>query len=98
MARKPKKSTKKVASKRATTNGNGKVHGRVIRVASVVNPTTKKNVLVGATLDGKISDPRIAKRLKITRALSSWREIEAETWAAATAAFRSGKGVVVTSK
>ena len=98
MARKPKKSLKKVASKRAATNGNGKVHAHIIRVASVVNPQTKKNVLVGATLDGKISDARIAKRLKITRALSSWREVEAETWAEATAAFKAGKGTVASPK
>jgi len=86
-----------VADLKASGNGTAP-HHRIIRVASVLNPQTKHAVLVGATLDGKISDPRIASRLKIKRTLQSWREIEAESWAAATAAFRAGKGTPVTAK
>ncbi len=87
--------TRKPAAKK---NGHGKVHGRIIRVVSVVNRQTKKSVLLRVTRDGHITDPRIAKRLKITSALRSWREIEADTWKSATAAFRAGKGTPVTAK
>ena len=106
----PRPSTKKAPGAKSTkvprvtvadlqSKGDGSApHHRVIRVASVTNPKTEKAVLVRVTTDGHVTDPRLAKRLKVTKALSSWREVEAETWKAATAAFRAGKGTPVSAK
>ena len=79
-----------------TTNGAAK-HGRVIRVVAITNPTTKHTVLAGATLDGRVSDARLAKRLGVKK-VTGWVEVEASSWKEATKLFRAGKGKKVALK
>jgi hypothetical protein len=80
-------SAKKVSPK----NGNGHAHAPVIRIASLKNPKSGNTALIRVRGDGRLADKRDAQRVGVAR-VTAWREVEADTWAKATAVFRAGKG------
>jgi hypothetical protein len=78
--------TTKKQNPKAATSGSGKV----IRVAALTNPKTKRPIFERVTRDGKLS-ARAAERLGAKR-VKAWIEVAATSWAAATAAVKAGKG------
>jgi hypothetical protein len=90
---KSKKATTKPAKAPAKANGNGKVVGRkVIRLVAIKNEKSGREALVRVTRDGRVTDARTAARVGAKKPFASWTEVEADSWAQATALYRAGKG------
>ena len=89
--------TTKKQNPKAATNGKAATSGsgKVIRVAALINPKTKRPIFERVTRDGKLS-ARAAEHLG-TKRVKSWVEVQAPGWAAATAAVKAGKGKKVSA-
>ena len=68
--------------------------GSVIRVATLQNPKTKRQLFVRVTKDGKLGK-RDAQHLGVKQ-VAAWVEVPAKSWAQATKLVRAGKGKRVT--
>ena len=70
--------------------------GSVIRIATLTNPKTKRQVFERVTADGRLSK-RAAANLGVKR-VAKWIEVAASSWAQATKLARAGKGKTVMAR
>ena len=87
--------SKKKASPKTSSKGKA-ARGAVIRVASVLNPKTEREILARVREDGTIVGEDEQKKLGVKK-VKSWVEVETSIRSEASAAFRAGKGKKVSA-